>query len=229
MGIHLMPPLYKLVIAPKKGTVILVPDVTTVDGYVYRNGNDEFWDDKHDGIGTQSYDTSDSMLVGWARWLPTRYSALGRAITLFDAFSGANPIPALATILSAALRIYGFQKSLFAGLDINVYKPSPASNTALVPGDYNLALWGTTPLSDTISNADFNDAGWNSFVLNAAGRSIVKAAVDGDGIIKLGFRCAADALDVAPGGLGYSNFFLQFYTAEEGVGFKPELEVKYQG
>ncbi|GAJ16043.1 unnamed protein product, partial [marine sediment metagenome] len=102
----------------------------------------------------------------------------------------------------------------------------PASNTALVAGDYNSL--GTTPYATEITYANFETGtpgNANDFTLNASG----KASISTTSASRFGLREADyDAPNSEPdmdGGAYIADFYL--HTTEKGVGYKPKLVVTY--
>ena len=77
--------------------------------------------------------------------------------------------------------------------EANIYASAPASNTALVAGDYDSI--GTTVFATGIGYSAWNTSSDNTFTLVAAGL----AAIDKAGVTKMASREAKyDATDTAP-------------------------------
>jgi hypothetical protein len=142
-------------------------------------------------------------------------------------FSTGDVLPDEANISAATLSLFGTAKgdtfSVPAAPDINIFAASPASNTALVGGDFD--SFGSTSFCDTpVSYASFNTGGYNNFVLNDAGI----AAISRTGVTRLGARNANhDASGIAPTWSSAKMAFLKGYFAEQGTGYKPKLVVTY--
>jgi hypothetical protein len=243
MGVIMLPSLYQLVVHGIS-TVTLYPDanpeVSSVDGYVARgSGAGMTWLDVHDGIGTFKDDSNPGttgLTIGWSRaatFLPP-YSGIDRAITLFDARQPTPPVPIGAIAISAVLSIYGTQHVNNSPVgapgepSMNVYTTLPTSNIALATSDYNIAKWGSTQLSTTIITQNFAVGSYNDFILNAAGLAVVQAALDGDGVIKLGFRFGYDVSNTPPGGFASTGYYNRAYASDYGAGYKPKLVLTYQ-
>lgn len=233
MGILLLPPLYEIVI-PKKVTVIFYPDahpeVTSVDGWVqqrYSFGSGQDWGVIRAAGGSLSDD--DHILYvdcgpddGTDKWLK-----LTRSILLFDTSS----LPSGCVITRAVLSLYISLKEDPASNkpNINVYSSAPASNTALVAGDYNSL--GSVAYSDNpLDYDDVIEDAYNDLILNAAGRG----AVSKTGITKLGLRNAKhDVANVAP--TWYDPYPDILYAGDTGFDldsadqvYKPKLTITYE-
>jgi len=236
MGIHLLPPLFKIVIAPPvigptiEHTVEFVPDkhpeVSSVDGFVKQEGTKMTWANLIAAAGNGSSDEAAGLLVQFVsyRFTTNWFQTLHRVIMLFDTSS----IPLTAVITTASLKVYGSNKydQLSSNLDMNIYSSNPASDTALVDADYQ-AL-GSTPLCDTpIDYTSFAVGDWNVFILNAAGLAVITKG----GITKLGARNANyDVAGVQPPWLpgGHYTCGLYFEAADKLTPVnKPTLTVTY--
>lgn len=170
------------------------PETSSVDGWVREFNNDsDTWADQRDGPGNGFNDSEDT--PAWVAINPDNTSPnfreIRRGILLFDTASLGGD-----TIDAATFSIRGTGSNNPSGevtMDINVYSSAPASNTALVAGDFDSL--GTTAFSTTITFAGWSTSGFNDFVFNASGR----AAVDGSGVSKFGVRNAThDAADSEP-------------------------------
>lgn len=223
-----MTPLYEKVIPKKLYTVDFYPDphpeVTSVDGTVSRvRENYDSWAQIRDGAGNGAVDDDTNLFIrvdGAAIGHDGMYDYINRAILLFDTSS----IPAMATIVSATLMVYGTssEQRNITGITLNVFSSNPANNTVLVPADYGTL--GTIPLATAIAFADFDAAGWNTFTLNAAGRAAIKKA----GITKLGLREATyDAPDNEPTWIADIHASFMVATSEVAAQ-KPKLTVTYR-
>lgn len=116
-----------------------------------------------------------------------------RSIFLFDTSS----IPDGDTIDSATMSLWVTSKldeATAQNPDINVYASTPASDTALVAGDY--AQTGSTAFSTAITFANVTTDAYNDFVLNASGL----ANISKTGVSKFSAKNANyDAAASAPG------------------------------
>lgn len=207
------------------------PEATSVDGWVVADGGVSGldWATLIAHPGTDSKDDGKTATVGITsspnedKW---RY--LFRVPLLFDISS----MPSGIIVTSITLTI--LSKSSTDNLDINpdicVFDSAPASNIALVAGDFD--SFGNTPLSNAIPMiGGWNGSGSNTFTFNAAGIAAVLAAIAGDGILKLGLRNANyDVAGVAPAwkysATGLSSNF-NFYIAEQGGTARPKLTINF--
>ena len=198
------------------------PETTTVDGSMYVNNAGTSWGTLRGLTGSVADDTSAS---DWYARIDSdttsnQWDIIMRSGFLFDT----SAIPDSDSISSATFSLYGVSKvdNLSITPNINVYSFTPASNTALVTGDF--ANFGTTAYCDTaITYAGFSTSGYNDFVLNATGI----AAISKTGVTKLGIRNAAyDAANVAPTWSSGTFSELKGYFADQtGTTNDPKLVV----
>ena len=178
---------------------VLNPDAdtesTSVDGIAFFDGADT-WANAVAAAGNGANDiaTSGTFLGISSTGNSNEWKNIFRAILLFDG-SGIT----LGDIASAAtLTIRGTSKtdtfSPTIGGNFNLYESAPASNVAIVAGDYN-SLLAVSLGEDDITHAGWNASGDNVWTLNAAGLAVINTALLGDGIIKLGAR--ENSYDVA--------------------------------
>jgi hypothetical protein len=203
------------------------PETSSVDGYAYTGpAGESSWSTLVARAGNAAVD---SVAVIYAVYIMSEATSpqwryLYRSIFLFDTSS----LPDDAVISAATLSLYGKAKYDNLGIspNINVYLPNPASNTALVAADFNVANWGSTPLCDSpIPYAGWNLAGYNNFALNAAGL----AAINKTGISKFGTRNVNyDVAGSTPAWSSFKDSSLETYGAEQGSGYKPKLVVTYE-
>jgi len=101
----------------------------------------------------------------------------------------------------------------------------PASNTGIAAGDYD--SFGTTRYATDITLASLTQNVESSLTLNAAGLSFAQTALDGDGIVKLGMRLAADVDNNEPdaGGDNEKSDFAMYFADQTGTDKDPELEI----
>lgn len=190
---------------------------TSVDGYAY--ATNVSWDGAHDATSGLADDSASTNYVETAR----AYTIL-RSFNLFDS----SAIPDTDTISSATHSIY--VSVLHVDDDdgddwVNVFQSSPASNTAIVGGDYDQCGTVDTPtegatridLSSGITTSAYND-----FTLNATGLTWIEKT----GVTKLCFREGHDALDSAFTGAGGAYNQIDYSAAESGMTtFDPKLTV----
>ena len=197
------------------------PETTSVDGYDAAIETNETWTNVVNGAGDVGSDTASPLLLNQINAGSTtdRWARIYRAFILFDTSSiGA------ATIDSAVLSIYGSSKSDTAGIapNLNIFSSNPASNTAIVAGDYGNV--GSTEFSTDISYASFSTSAYNDFTLNASG----EAAIDTGGISKFSTRSDYDSTDSAPTWTSSLQSYLRGVSAENtGTTQDPKLVVNY--
>lgn len=200
------------------------PEVTTCDGYTGRQLAGT-WAQCRNGAGTYS---NDSDVYFYVRLRNSNASPLWyqtyRSSLLFDLSPVTKPIQV------ATLAVFGWQKldEIEISPSLNVFRCSPASNTALVPADYNTFL--DTPLSDNdIGFLQFLTGGFNFFTLNSAGLQYLDSERLGAGIAKLGLRESSyDAPDIEPPWKSpwqVSQFVMA--SVDKGGYYRPYLEVTF--
>jgi len=204
-------------------------ETSSVDGAAIHNEAEVTWATILAGAGNRSDDALDGIHHGYfnADGGTNKWVQLHRPIYVID-ISG---LPPNAIITGVIFSLYGYDKAdgLSTAPDFNIYSSNPASNIAIVVGDYDSL--GTTPYCDTpITYANFKvaDPFWNDFIFNAAGIAAVQAAADGDGILKLGSR--SPTYDVAAGTPNWVQdavCYMSTYAADKGAGYKPKLVVTY--
>jgi len=201
------------------------PETTTVDGtvkmeYVYSSGVG--WSTLRADAGSGADDdtaTRDivSILtddVGWQR--------LRRGIFLFDT----STLTSSATISAAVLSLYGYAKTdgLSITPDIDIYTSNPASNTALVGGDFD-SLGSTSQTGTPITYAGWNTAAYNAFTFNTY------ANISKTGVSKFGARNAyydATGNDLTAYWANTASSTISCYMADQsGTSNDPRFVVTY--
>ncbi len=216
------------------GTFYPDTDGAGIDGFVRRVNTvtPESWAAIRANAGTHPSSGVGNMYV--ARFWSQQNDAdgwydLARGITVFPSI---NFLPR-AFVTATTLTLYGHSKTdeLSATPNTNVYSANPASEDEIVAADYGTL--GVDAYCDTpIEYADWEvgDPGNpNVFAFNASpGLVAVQAAVDGDGFLRLGMRCANyDVSGVEPArGVGLGSNLLAHWSGD-GVGYKPKLVVTY--
>lgn len=198
------------------------PETSTVDGWAQEASVSMTWSAIRAAPGNYHDDTHWGANCGWqcsndsAKW-----KHLYRPIILFDT----SALPDGSSIDAATLSLYGsllLNQGSWASLAYNIYSSAPASNTALADGDYDSL--GSTQFATSISHASLITTDYNVFTLNATGQ----AAISDTGISKFGVREATyDSAGATPGWVIAAYALFQFYTAEQGAGYKPKLIVTY--
>lgn len=201
-------------------------ETSSVDGYAWQGTPDAAWNTLVVGAGSDAYDARVWLDIGLWHSDPTEplWATLWRSIILFDT----SGLPDGCTVSAATLTIYGSGKvdPSSAAPTSNVYASNPASNTALVAGDYNSL--GSTAFCDTaIAYADWNtgDPGDpNDFAFNGTGI----AAISKTSVSKFGTRNVNyDLADSAPPWGSDEETGLYAHSADKGTGYKPKLVVTY--
>jgi len=172
------------------------PDVesTSVDGELQNSTGNETWATKHDDtVATSASDngalmsffvlTADLGTVNWNNML--------RSVFLFDTSS----LPDGDTIDSATFQFVAAGKGdALYDLSMAFVTSAPASNTALVVGDYD-SLGGTRQATDlNVTSVTADNSTYNTMTLNSTGLG----NIDKTGVSKFGGRCDADADDSEP-------------------------------
>ena len=198
------------------------PESTSVDGYVYHQEIAASWATIVAGAGTTANDTISvgDYVIQYTNWDGQgSWQFIKRGIFLFDT----SALTSGATISAAVMSLYGTGKTDESSTtpDINIYTSNPASNTAVVAGDYN-SLGSVAQCDSVITYANWGTSGYNNFTLNSTGRGNVSKT----SISKFGARNANyDVANSEPGAyLGTSG--LKCYYADYGS-YKPKLVVTY--
>jgi hypothetical protein len=231
MGIHLLPPLYEVVMEPEYGIPYIAyfypdahPETNSVDGWARHNdGAGLDWSVIRAAAGTDANDSSNngSPAIQTHGATTDKFVNIARVLLLFDTASLVDN----AKIEHVELNIYIDAKQKYSPADpsISVYSSNPASNTALVAGDY--ATFGSTRLAEIKAYDDITINSWQTFTLNAAGRTQVSKT----GVTKLGIREASyDGPNSAPPWVGNSTMSFSIRMADQGTGWRPRLAVTYR-
>jgi len=202
------------------------PESTSVDGAVRHYDDPETWANIVAGAGTDSYDdVTDNYECQFKASVTTnRWQYNLRGIFVFDT----SGVPDDAKVTAAVLSDYGRIKAdqCSATPNLNAYKSTPASNTALQSSDY--AQTGSVALSSAIAYGDWSTVGYNDFNL---------ADVDTDNfgyisktsVTKLCIKNANyDVANNPPNYVSDAISAVKGFCAEEGSGYKPKLVVTYE-
>lgn len=196
------------------GTILTYPDahpeVSGVDGYAGHLLTSGYtWAALRGAAGSRSGAgfAVDDVLLEAGNALGTKWEAMNRGIIVFDisSFSG--------TAASATIALMGNYKydGLAENFEVGWYSAAPASTTAIANGDYDSL--GDILFSDTIAYSSLNDAGWNTWTLNAAGLAYLNAA---SGTVALGIRFTFDADNQEPNWVAGEFAEFVWYTADNG-------------
>ena len=212
------------------------PEVDSVDGSVsHSNAGGLAWLNFVQGAGTGSDDLVSEAAVAWGRVaVGFNFTQLTRGVEIFNLFA----LPFATThILGAVLSLQNCNAPgsdpQGVNSDINVYETFPASDVALVPGDF--PLFGAIPWCDTPVRWNvWNAAVWVDFILND---TAIKE-LNNTRMARLGLRNAefdvAQQLDpagahVPPLNDPFANrwFIFRWWTAEILDTRRPYLTVTY--
>lgn len=201
------------------------PEVTSVDGMVFRiQGWPAYdtWAGIRNGAGTGSHDSAPTCEVDLkAPSAANKWAWIYRTLHLFDT----TEITVDKTILEASLSIWMVSHFNNFALkpSLGVYATNPASNTALVPADYQ--TFADTLLSSVIDYDTFAaSVGPHEMVFNAIGRG----AIAKGGITKLGIRDATRDGPNSPHWESNKYCALVFASAETATpAQRPVLMVKF--
>ncbi len=202
------------------------PETTTVDGVVNDRINNLTWANLIIEAGNYAgpSDAGDAINMCGTSDTTNQWNNLYRFIALFDT----SNIPDTNDVTAATFSLYGgiYAKADDAGIapNVNIYASTPATNTNLVAGDFTKVA--STSFSDVITYANWNDAGYNNFALNATGL----AAVSKTSVTKLGARNASYDVAATPPAwnVGGKNSYVSCYFADQaGTSTDPMLSVTY--
>jgi len=200
------------------------PDASSVDGNIRREAA-ETWHTKQghtDGTLVQAAVAS-ARFGGFKTTLTPNWIYIWRSWFLFLT----SGLPNACRVTGAVFSVVGtlVVDNLNVDPAINVYLTTPASDDALVNGDYDQI--GTVAYATEIAEGAWNAAGYNDFTL---------IDVDTDdfgyisriGVTKLGLRESNyDAPDIEPAHSDNLESSFSGDFTEQGTGFKPTLVVTY--
>lgn len=232
MGIHMLPPLYEIVITPPgiqygpPQTAYFYPDSltgkTTVDGYIYRYGYTLTWSDCHDGPGSYHADTTGGLVADFIAFtISPRWKQIDRIIMTFDT----SAIPAGSKIVEAKVRVRVTNKQDTGGWAPTwcVVESWPIADDDLVIADYQNI--GAVALSEVKAYADIVVGNYNEFTFNDAGLAKINAG----SITRLGFReHKYDCLNHAPTWVSDKMAYISLDSREQGLDKSPRLEVTWE-
>jgi hypothetical protein len=197
---------------------------TSVDGHMLHDPSGAgAWSVRRDGAGTGANDSGNNILIrhnanssSSAHWWD-----FYRGIFLFDT----SALTSDATITSAVFETVsnGGKDDAYSS-HITLVSSAPASNTALVAGDYDSL--GTTRLSDNVTIASLADdqATYDTWTLNSSGL----AAISKTSITKFGLRTGWDIDNTEPSWTANGEVYVAMLSAEGGYPNKqPRLVITY--
>ncbi len=199
----------------------------TVDGSARHTSDNTAWDPLQAAAGLNAWD---DIASGSAMVIETGSTSLWkrilRSIFLFDVSSLSGEKASAATFSLMESDALTSPDNCSISPTYNIFESAPASNTAVVAGDFDSP--GTTEFSSDLAHGSIVLNDYNPFVLNSPGLTFLQAAIDGDGIVKLGFRESTyDAPDSEPARNG-NSLISKFSTdfSDRGSGYKPKLVVE---
>ena len=198
------------------------PETSTVDGVVKNEIAATTWATIHDDLTGSGIDSTNS--ATYFGYLSAGVSAdtwngINKGVYLFDTSSIGSDVIESST-LTVTTNNPGSENFASAVIYVNVYSSAPATNTALVTGDFD--SFGTTPFSDDLQITGVLDETAYDFVLNADGL----AAISTSGITKLGGRTVSDATNTPPTHTASASAYITVYNAEAaGTTTDPKLVV----
>ena len=197
-------------------------ETSSVDGYAGQGGSQN-WGDIRNGAGSSSGDSDASVTEGM--WGGTSGDHIGRYIFLFDTSSITSEAPSSASLslyITMTDEDYSDAYSYF-----NVVQSDPASDTALVNGDYD-SFSGLTGAITKGSDDDkdistgFTTSQYNTWTLNSTGLDWI----EGQPVTKLGLAEGHDIedVDINPGD-GLENRITVSMADTTGTTQDPKLTV----
>lgn len=199
------------------------PETNTVDGLCLAAGTFD-WADivNHAGNVADDNDAFEEMLLRCSG-TTNKWDRCSRIFLLFNTSS----IDSGDQIDSAVLSVYQYSTITYElttqSHGVTVVSSNPASNTALVAGDFDAV--GETRLAQDISYGDFVQSEYTDWNFNAAGKS----AIDKDGISKFALRDTDELDETEPtwGGGDKNSWWpkLQGVFADSSTG--PKLVVEH--
>jgi hypothetical protein len=162
------------------------PETSSFDGWVARFPSiPESWNPlKNSSTGTDVDDSSASgLFISIWPVIPDDVQAHKRITRAMFLFNISTAIGNDDTVTAGTFSVYGSGKNdVHTTMDVNVYEVYPASYTGASLQDYG--WFQTTPFATTKSCAQFDDAGYNDFTLNANGLG----HANDNSIVRLGLR-----------------------------------------
>ena len=204
-------------------TVTAKPDAhaesATVDGYVVHTEDGATFATLRGGAGTGSADAGNELFVYIIAHGSTtdRYIELYRTVALFDVSSIADTQRVSGVTITAQTSVLSDQFSQSLGWVAS----APASNTALVNGDYDSL--GTTNFVTQIAVAAMTNAQDVTFTGTADGI----ASVSLDGITKWGSKASSDISGSAPSWTGGNKLDVRWKSRDVSDSLAPRLAVTH--
>lgn len=200
------------------------PDVNAVDGEVTRSSDPETWATQRDHIDGTGQDSTAGAAVIRITTSATanRWQVMGRSFILFNT---GPTIPDTDNIDDATLEVVMTERTNQFSDSLRVITTTPASDTALVIGDYDQVGTVAQAPDKTLASLTVDSATFTVYTLNATGRGNVSKT----GITKFGLRMVADADNAEPAWVSVNESLIRFATAEEALAGdkRPKLVVTH--
>ena len=206
------------------------PDIetTSVDGYLDSSDsgqsvNTTAWSNARSGTGLGGIIAQDATTVDqvgatdrFVSRTSTYNASVQRAFLLFDTSS----LTTAATISSATLSIYVTTIFDNSSDSIGIVTTTPASNTAIVTGDWGNV--GSTLQASSVTYASLTASAYNSMSLNSTGLGNISKT----SITKFGLRSVNDINNTLPSDVG-TNIVSYSSADNTGTSQDPKLDVTY--
>lgn len=203
------------------------PESTTVDGRAGWSSSGESWATVRAAAGNSSDDNTSNRDHAQIYVESSGLRIFNRAHFLFNTAS----IPDTDTIDSAVFSLYedsaepdeGGTSDDVTGGAMALLSGSPASDTAIVNGDYAQANFGSTRLAADLDLTDVDADDYSDVTLNAAGKSHISKT----SLTRFGTRNALDIDDADPGTSSYNSAMSSFFADQTGTSKDPKLAVTH--
>lgn len=207
-------------------TLTVFPDAssgsTTVDGYVRRGGSNEAWSTIRAGAGQTTNTTSTGSSDYWAQLSASSTSNLFNALVRGFATFDTSALGSSATISSAILSLWGFDKRSAMGVtSVHVAGATMSSNNNLATADFaNVAR--TSFGSLTISG--MSTTAYNDITLNSSGITNISKT----GITNFSTQLDVDINNTTPTWVSFDSTYVAFRFADQtGTTNDPKLTITY--
>ena len=193
------------------------PETTSVDGTVTDDAPAaDTWAGKHDAAdGDNASDIANVLVRITASATTNRWDVIIRAFLLYDSSS----LPDGDDISAANIQLWNVSKSDQLSQSIDIITTTPASNTAIVVGDYDQV--GTVLQATSLTIASITTSAYNTWTFNATGIGNISKT----GISKFGARCSGDTTNTEPTWSSAADALANNESAEDTN--KPRLEVTH--
>jgi hypothetical protein len=199
------------------------PETSSADGYTRHTvGAGASWDTIHDGAGTQAGpDSAEESIIRY-KTTSSAWEYLNRSVFVFDT-SGIGDADTLDSAILSWWVTYIALNTFPQDGKLNVYASAPASDTAVVSGDFD--SFSTTAFSTGILRASLSTGAYNAFALNSDGL----AALNFDAVSKYGGREELfDVSDTEPTHSADKTFDVSIYFADRtGTSNDPKLVIQH--